>query len=333
MNKRRRRSSRRKKNSPLIGILLGLVIINIALLMANVVKSKSSSASILDSLLPSFNINIGRNKDPYNENIASGNIEDNDEFVITDDYIIKRLEEYENLIIVKDSLGQNSIENIPEPINVGELNVDRDKDYILVYHTHGSESFLTEDPDEYYNEDINKNVVATGNVLATVLEAKGHKVDHSPILHDRPSFSQSYSRSLNTINKKKQENSNLKIFFDLHRDGVDKNASYKDKFLETARIDINGVSTATFSLVVGPDTPNYEEVLSFAKYIKAASDALYPGFCTGIIVKPSGKYNLYSSNHAALIEIGSNLVTLEEAKECAKLVGEILSLVLDSIIE
>src|SRR5690606_32478779 len=103
-------------------------------------------------------------------------------------------------------------------------------------------------------------------------------------------------------------------------DGVDNDAEYKEKFLETAKIDINGVSTATFSLVVGPDAQNYEQILNFAKYIKAVSDALYPGLCRGIIIKPAGKYNLHVSNYSALIEVGSNLVTQEEAVETAKLV-------------
>ena len=49
--------------------------------------------------------------------------------------------------------------------------------------------------------------------------------------------------------------------------------------------------------------------------------------------KPYGKYNLDVSNYSVLLEIGSNLVTQEEATETVKLVGEIMSLVIDSLIE
>lgn len=260
-------------------------------------------------------------------------IDDEDEMRSDEDYIIHRLDEYENLIIIKESTGISSIENIPKPINIKNLKVNKDENYILMYHTHGTESFLVDDPWLYRNQDISKNVVGVGEVMTKVLEANGHKVDHVQTLHDLPSYNQSYTRSSNTVKGKIENNSNLKVLLDVHRDGVAQDAKYKERFLKTARKEINGVSTATFSLVVGPDTPNYDEVLSFAKYIKAVSDTLYPNLCTGIIVKPVGKYNLYFSDYAALLEIGSNLVTQEEANETAKLVGEILSLVLDSLIE
>ena len=96
---------------------------------------------------------------------------------------------------------------------------------------------------------------------------------------------------------------------------------------------IDGKDVATFSIVIGPDSPNVDEVLKFAKYIKSVSDTLYPGLCKGIIIKPSGKFNQFVSNYYALIEIGSNLNTIEEAQESAKLVGKILSVVIDKVQE
>ena len=42
---------------------------------------------------------------------------------------------------------------------------------------------------------------------------------------------------------------------------------------------------------------------------------------------------MYASDYSALVEVGSNVVSQEEANETAKLVGEILSLVINSIIE
>ncbi len=260
-------------------------------------------------------------------------IEDEDEMKTEEDYIIDRLDEYESLIIIKGNTGISSIENIPKPLNINKLKLNKDENYILMYHTHGTESYLVEDPWLYHNQDTTKNVVSIGDVMVKILEGKGHKVDHVKTLHDLPSYSKSYTRSSNTINTKKEENQNLKIFLDVHRDGVAFDATYKERFLKTAKTEINGISMGTFSLVIGPDTPNYEQVLSFAKYIKAVSDTLYPELCTGIIVKPRGKYNLNYSDYSALLEIGSNLVTQEEAMETAKRVGEILSLVLDSVIE
>lgn len=337
---RRYRSSRRNRISNVTMVILSLLIfLNISLLTINYFRSKNNK-EIASNFFDLFRVNR-KEGDFKDENSNSDNtknredIEDEDEFnnKYEESLIIDKLDEYESLIIIKDSHGISSIENIPKPLNISKVKLDKQKDFILMYHTHSTESYLVEDPYLYYNSDPNKSVVSVGRTLSTVLEANGHKVDHVETAHDMPSLTGSYSRSLNTINKKKRENPNLKILFDIHRDGVDNDVSYKDKFLEKAKIDINGVSTATFSLVVGPDADNYEKVLNFAKYIKAVSDTIYPNLCTGIIIKPTGRYNLYTSDYSALIEMGSNLVTLEEANEGAKLVGEILSLVIDSIIE
>lgn len=94
---------------------------------------------------------------------------------------------------------------------------------------------------------------------------------------------------------------------------------------------VNGKDVATFYFVIGPDSPNKEEVLSFAKYFKAVSDIIYPDLCTGILIKPKGKYNQFLSDYSALVEIGSNINTMEEALETAKLFGELLDIVIQNI--
>lgn len=340
MRRKRFYRKNKKNDSYLIIILFCLLILNAGALFFRMVENTQllDNANLITKIFGGLNLSKAFKFDDEiipmpPEPIKIDDVEDEGELDTSEDYIIDRLQEYESLIIIKDNYGISSIENIPEPLNIKKVSLNKDQNYILMYHTHGSEAYLSDDKSVYHDSDINKNVVSVGDVLQKVLEANGHKVDHVKTLHDLPSYNQSYTRSLNTIKNKKAENSNLKILLDIHRDGVDNDATYKDRFLETARIDINGVSTATFSLVVGPDTPNYESVLSFAKYIKVVSDTIYPDLCTGIIVKPRGKYNLYASDYSALVEVGSNLVTQEEAKESAKLIGEILSLVIDSIIE
>lgn len=245
--------------------------------------------------------------------------------------IINPLNDYENLIIVKDSKGKGSIENIPQSLNIDRVSIDKTKPYIFVYHTHATEGYIPFDDDTYYTENNEKNVVKIGDTLSKVLEASGHNINHVKTHHDRPSYNQSYTRSLKTIEDAKAKESNLKFFFDIHRDGIDKSASYYESFKAKSKTKIDDKDVATFSLVVGPDTPNYDKVLDFAKFIKIVADLMYPDLCTGIIVKPYGKFNLYVSDYAALIEIGSNLNTIDEANECAKYVGEILDTVISSI--
>lgn len=149
-----------------------------------------------------------------------------------EDYIIHRLDEYESLIIIKENTGISSIENIPKPLNINKLSVNKNENYILMYHTHGTESFLVEDPWLYNNQDTSKNIISIGDVMAKVLEANGHNVDHVQTLHDLPSYNQSYTRSSNTVKSRMETNPNLKILLDLHRDGVAYDAKYKERFLK-----------------------------------------------------------------------------------------------------
>lgn len=339
---------RNNKGNYIIFALLCLIALNLGILAigiynnidAGLIKeslSRFSMKTILNEILHNntnptvaegTNLIQEKNTDNYED------YEELEDYHLQEDYIIiDKLDEYESLIIIRDSGGISSVENIPEPLNIEKINVDKSKPYILLYHTHASEGYQPLEKGVYHTPDKNKNVISIGETISAVLEAKGHKIDHVQTYHDLPSYNQSYSRSLNTINKKKQEEPNLKVFFDIHRDGVDDDSPNLNNFIEKSKIKIDGKEMATFSLVVGVDTPNYDEALSFAKYIKAVSDTLYPDLCTGIVIKPYGKYNLYASNSAALIEVGGNHNTIEEAKETAKLIGEILNLVINSIIQ
>lgn len=322
-----------EKYSPMADSLsLGRKGLNIITSSRDYVKKTFSLSDMIDKVIVSaFPIKEVSNED-YIEDQLHEQIEDL-EIETGEDIIIENLEEYESLIIIKDSIGINTLENIPKPINVKKLEVDEDKPYILLYHTHATESFMPARENQWHVSDTKYNILGMGEILTTILEAGGHKVDHVHTYHDLPSYNKSYSKSLQTINKKTEESDNLKILIDVHRDGVELDNPNIEKFQERARVDINGKSVATFRLVIGPDSENKEEVLSFAKYIMAVSDALYPGLCKGIVIKPYGRYNQHKSDYSSLIELGYNINTIEEATEGAKLLGEILSLAIRSVKE
>lgn len=322
---RRRQSN---KGTYLILALICLILLNLGSMTILFLGNKDIPAfNIKDIIYEVFSISDEFSDPEMNrDDLSEQEIDRAEDFII-----INPLNSYENLIIVKDSKGKGSIENIPEPLNIEKINIDKTKPYIFLYHTHATESYIPFVDDTYYSENNEKNVVKIGDTLLTVLKANGHNVKHSQNHHDRPSYNQSYTRSLKTIQDAKNEESNLLFFFDIHRDGIDRNAPYYQSFFDKSKTIINGKEVATFSLVVGPDTPNYEKVLDFAKFIKIVADMMYPDLCTGIIVKPYGKFNLYISDYSALIEIGSNLNTLDEANKCVKYVGEILDTVLRSL--
>lgn len=322
---------RNNKGTYLIIALICLILLNLGSMTILLSRNANKPITIFRDLIREvFSISQGsdiHNSLAMDENELENNIDRAEDFII-----INPLDDYENLIIVKDSTGKSSID-IPQPLNINKVKIDKTKPYIYIYHTHATEGYIPFDDDTYYTTDNNRNMVNIGGTMTKVLEANGHMVSHETTHHDRPSYNQSYSRSLKTIQDAKNKEDNLKFFFDIHRDGIDKNATYYESFLAKSKTTIGDKEVATFSLVVGPDTPNYEKVLNFAKFIKVVADIMYPDLCTGIIVKPYGKFNLYISDYAALIEVGSNLNTIDQANETAKLVAEILDTVIRSIEE
>jgi len=254
--------------------------------------------------------------------------------VLEDLILIDELMEDEEGELLELNKNKNIAEGeIPKPKGITPIKIDKKKPYILIYHTHGTESYLPIKDDNYHTTDKAYNVLMVGEIMEKVLTDRGHKVRHIETYHDYPSYTGSYSRSLTTANTKLKEEPNLKVVFDVHRDGIPENASYKSKAIAQAKTNINGKEVATFSMVIGPETPNKDEVLNFAKYIKEVSDSMYPGLCVGIVEKPKGKFNQFVSNHYALIEMGSNFNTIEEAKETAVLLGEVIDVVINNIQE
>lgn len=232
---------------------------------------------------------------------------------------------------VMESSDENLEENEIEPPMTVKL--DDKNPYVLIYHTHGTEAYLPIKENTYHTTKRRYNVLTIGEIIAKVLKDNGHKVKHVDIYHDIPSYSESYPRSLATVQEILKKEKSIKIVFDVHRDGVPENASYLEKAKKESKINVNGVDVATFSLVIGPENPNKDKILKFAQYIKSTSDKLYPGLCKGIIIKPYGKFNQFVCDYSALIEVGSNLNTIDEAKESAKLIGEVLNEVIKGISE
>ncbi|MBW4827318.1 MAG: stage II sporulation protein P [Clostridiaceae bacterium] len=248
-------------------------------------------------------------------------------------FVDDMMEKEEGKLLEEEKLTEKDKEGIPNAEGIKTFKANKNEPYVAIYHTHGTEAYLPIKQNQYHTQDKKYNVLTIGEIIGKNLENNGHKVLHIETFHDIPSYNKSYAKSLNTINAKMKEQQNLKIVFDVHRDGVSENASYKNKALSQSKIKIDGKDVATFSMVIGPESPNKDEVLKFAKYIKQVSDTLYPGLCKGVIIKPKGKFNQFVSDHYALIEVGSNLNTIDEAKESAKAIGEILSIVIENIQE
>lgn len=219
------------------------------------------------------------------------------------------------------------IVSTPVPTTI-KINHPKGEPLVFVYHTHGTESYKPESVGNYHSLNRKYTVRRVGDIFTENLEKNGHKVIHDDTVHDYPSFQGSYKRSLDTLNKNLKENDSLKVIFDIHRDGINdidklKTADY-NAIRNKSIVNINGEEVARFQIVLGGDNENLEELKQFAYYLKAVSDELYPGFAKPILLKKF-KFNQYKSDYYALLEVGNNANTIEEAERTAKYLSEVIN--------
>lgn len=96
---------------------------------------------------------------------------------------------------------------------------------VLIYHTHTSESYMDEDVDYFYESYYSRtqnndyNVTAVGDAITDVLNKRGIKTMHDTTVHDS-TYSGSYDRSAQTVESIMENNTDIKVIIDIHRDAI-----------------------------------------------------------------------------------------------------------------
>ena len=204
---------------------------------------------------------------------------------------------------------------------------------VLIYHTHSCESYIAEDSGVYYDDfyprstDGEKGVIAVGNRLAAALKAHGIGVVHDKTLHDNPSYEGSYGRSWDTISAYREKYPGIKVTIDLHRDSMttDDGTKYKPTFT------YEGEKAAQIMIMTGYDMSGdfdfWDENLIFAVQLQKKCEDLYPGM-TRPLYFGEFTYNMNFNNGSLLIEVGTDVNTVEEACRTGEFLGNALSSVL-----
>lgn len=212
--------------------------------------------------------------------------------------------------------------------------VDNEEPLVLIYHTHATESYTSSSKNqiEYVSPwrtlDTTKNMARVGKKIKDILEQEyGIKVIHNTTLHDYPDYNVSYSRSLKTVEKILKENPSIKYVFDIHRDGLTKTKENREVYLTA----FEEQQAAKTMLVVGKDNFNADANIKFAEKIKTKLNESSPNIIKSIVSRDNRKYNQFVSDYASLIEVGSNLNTLEEALNTAKPIGHALGEVITEL--
>ena len=206
-----------------------------------------------------------------------------------------------------------------------DLKPEADKPFILIVHTHGTESYTPEgsnSTNSARSEDKNINVVKVGEEMKKELEAYGYNVIHDTTLNDNPSYNNSYSKTLSLIESYLKKYPSIKCVFDIHRDAIEKEDGTRVKF--TTKIGNEKVSQVM--IVCGSDGlglshPKWQNNLSFALKVQNYLNNEYPGFMRPINLRRE-RFNMHKTNGSLLFEIGTHGNTLEEAIGACKYLAE-----------
>ena len=204
---------------------------------------------------------------------------------------------------------------------------------VLIVHTHTTESFTDAGKTKYSAEDSDrstdetKNITAVGAAMAEVLNANGISTIQDKTVHDYPSYSGAYTRSMATVRENLEANPSIKVVLDVHRDGLVREDGTKLK----VATDINGVKTAQCMFVIGSNAnlthDHWQENLKLACKLQKTALEQYPGLMRPINIREE-RFNQQVSMGSIIIEVGSNGNTLEEAIEGGKVMAQILTKVL-----
>ncbi len=195
---------------------------------------------------------------------------------------------------------------------------------ILIYHTHSQEEFAD------YPGNPEATIVGVGTYLAELLEEKGYRVLHDTSIYDlrdgKLDRSQAYTYALEGVMGILQKYPSIEVVLDVHRDGVKEGtrlvADVNGK--QTARIMFfNGTSQTPDGPIEYLPNPNREANLGFSFQLQLAAAERYPGFTRKIYLKGL-RYNQHVRARSALIEVGAQTNTYEEAKNAMEPLAEML---------
>ena len=212
-----------------------------------------------------------------------------------------------------------------------KISKDTESPQILIYHSHSQETFA----DSREGEEAD-TIVGVGDYLTQLLtENYGYKVVHLKEQFDMASGeldrSSAYDYARDYLEPYLQENPDIQVIIDLHRDGVP-----EDRHLVT---EINGKPTAQILFYNGLSytiekgsldylpNPYIQQNLAFSFQLEYQAAQYYPEFYRGIYLA-GYRYNLHLRPRSILLEAGAQTNTIQEVKNAMEPFADILNKIL-----
>ena len=212
-----------------------------------------------------------------------------------------------------------------------KITKETDTPQILIYHSHSQETFA--DSREGEESDT---IVGVGDYLTQLLtENYGYQVVHLKEQFDMAGGeldrSAAYDYARDYLEPYLQENPDIQVIIDLHRDGIpeDRHLVTEINGKPTAQILFyNGLSytTSKGSLDYLPN-PYIQQNLAFSFQLEYQAAQYYPQFYRGIYLA-GYRYNLHFRPRALLLEAGAQTNTVQEVKNAMEPFADILDKVL-----
>lgn len=232
---------------------------------------------------------------------------------------------------VKDNTGSGT-DLAAELLNDPSIHIQANGEIeVLLYHTHTSEAYVDVATDFYYTDmetrSLNQDmgVVAVGREIKAELEKAGIGVIHDTTVCDTM-FNGSYSRSWEVLQSNLEQYPTIQVTIDIHRDSMTTEEGVKYK--PTAQIE--GRNAAQVMLIAGCDAngewgdfPDWIENLRLALQVQQKASELYPDLMRPLNFSNS-KYNMNATTGSLLIEVGTEVNSISEAKYSGQLMGRVL---------
>lgn len=214
-----------------------------------------------------------------------------------------------------------------------DMSIEKDPSVpqILIYHTHGSETFADSTGDIK-----GTGIIAVGSRLAQILsETYGYNVIHCTEIFDNVNGvfdrSKAYDYSRETVQQILTDHPTIQVIIDLHRDGVNEDVHLVTDVngKQTAQIMFfNGVSRSSATGDIAYLNNQYRsQNLSFSLQAKLEALVKYPDFTRKNYID-AYQYNLDLMPRAMLIEAGAQNNTLQEELNAMEPLADILDSVL-----
>ncbi len=252
-------------------------------------------------------------------------------YSVTERNIANEGDSYENVFV--KNYSKTPIDIASELSENPELNfnINSEEPQILIYHTHTTESYMPSNsnvfPASYYSRTTEKeySVAAVGENICKQLQKRGISVVHDTTIHDNPSYNGSYYRSEDTIHTILEKYPSIVAAIDIHRDAIGSTTNrsktvFDSKSGKAAQIMIicgcgeNGVS----------NFPDWRQNLRFGLKIQKNIADNYPGMARSLKFCDR-QYNLNATKGSILIEVGTDVNTLEEALKSGEMLGDAIA--------